>query len=129
MHYLFVPVTQNTDKQGRSRYVEPPESGPDTRRETEKYKLKVSASDVLTRQSYLTFHDDFQRFLRERGCPGTVKSGVTRAQGGSMTVREFKRETSQERQQREDLIRRNNSHIQERGRFGGQVEYDRDRRF
>lgn len=129
MHYLFVPVTRNTDKRGQSRYVERPADGPDTRREVEKYPLKISASDVLTRQSYLTFHDDFQRFLNEHGCPGTVKSGVTAAQGRSMTVRELKRETPLERHQREELIRRNSERPQERNRFGGYSEYDRDRRF
>lgn len=88
MHYLFCPVVPDLN-------------------EKHTQVRKICCSDLLPLKDYTTFHDDFQRYLRKVGCPGTVKSGVTRYQERNMSVAELKRETPEERKSREALIEKN----------------------
>lgn len=86
MHYLFVPVV-HLDKPKHDK------------------ELKVCASDVLSRDSYYTLHNDMQAHLDiHLDFHATVANGVTRAQGGNKTVRELKKETPRERDERERKI-------------------------
>ena len=88
MHYLFVPTVKLAEeKHGK--------------------KWKVCASDVLSRDSYYTLHQDMQSYLDTHlDFHATVSSGVTRAQGGNRTVRELKSETAREREEREKRAER-----------------------
>jgi hypothetical protein len=86
MHYLFVPVVRlGTPKHGKN--------------------WKVCASEVLSRDSYYTLHNDMQAYLDTHlDFHATVANGITRAQGGNKTVRELKKETPREREERERKI-------------------------
>lgn len=86
MHYLFVPVV-HLDKPKHNK------------------NWKVCASDILSRDSYYTLHNDMQSYLDSHlDFRATVANGVTRAQGGNKTVRELKQETPRERDERERKI-------------------------
>ena len=109
MHYLFVPVV-HLDKPKHNK------------------NWKVCASDVLSRDSYYTLHNDMQAYLDSHlDFRATVANGVTRAQGGNKTVRELKQETPRERDERERKIaaaqkadrwhQRDSKAIKERGRW------------
>ena len=86
LHYLFVPVV----------HLDKPKHDKD---------WKVCASEVLSRDSYYTLHNDMQSYLDAHlDFHATVANGVTRAQGGNKTVRELKSETPREREARERKI-------------------------
>lgn len=86
MHYLFVPVV-HLDKPKHDK------------------EWKVCASEVLSRDSYYTLHNDLQAYLDAHlDFHATVANGITRAQGGNKTVRELKKETPREREERERRI-------------------------
>lgn len=59
---------------------------------------KVSARDLLNRKELNSFHPDLQRYLTGKGLNANVYTGVTRAQGGNITVEQLKA-------QREHLMR------------------------
>lgn len=88
MHYLFVPTVRLAEKKHGKGW-------------------KVCASDVLTRDSYYTLHNDMQAYLDVHlDFHATVANGITRAQGGNRTVRELKTETVREREEREKRAER-----------------------
>ena len=60
---------------------------------------KLSARSVINKKDLQSFHSDFQSYLDNLGIPAKIKTGVTKAQGGNLTVDQLK-------MQREYLIRR-----------------------
>ena len=70
MHFLFVPVVYD-EKKGRE---------------------KVCANEVLSYTEYQNFHPAYQKYLYDHDIPAEVATGVTRRQGGNITVAEMKQE-------------------------------------
>ena len=62
--------------------------------------IKVCCDSVINRKDLRNFHPDLDKFLRDRGQPCKVYTGITKRQGGNRTVREMKqeREIQRERQ-------------------------------
>ena len=86
MHYNFIPAVPDRKHGG----------------------FKVSAFELLNKTHLNTFHTEFEQFLKEKGIPCTVKSGITRLQGGNRTIPQLKAERPLERQQ-ESRWERNNT--------------------
>lgn len=80
MHYSSIPATE--DKNPNHEQQE-----------------KVCAKEVLTRNDLTTFHDDLQRYLRERMPDREINiiTGITKEQGRNMTVQEIKLNAKAER--------------------------------
>ena len=51
---------------------------------------KVCANERLNKKELQTFHPDLQRHLTKRGLKVNVNSGITKKQGGNMTVEQLK---------------------------------------
>ena len=66
---------------------------------------KLCAKEVINRQDLQTFHQDLQSYIDKKKIPAKVYTGITKAQGGNITVEELKR-------QREYLKR--HEHIEDR---------------
>ena len=76
MHYLSIPVVpDHKHKQG----------------------IKVCCDNVINRKELRNFHPDLDRFLRDRGQPCGVYTGITKRQGGNRTVKEMKQERELQR--------------------------------
>lgn len=76
MHYLSIPVVPDPKhSQG----------------------IKVCCDKVINRKDLRNFHPDLDRFLKDRGQPCGVYTGITKAQGGNRTVREMKAEREVQR--------------------------------
>lgn len=71
MHYLAIPVV------------------PDPKHEQ---GIKVCCDKVINKRDLRNFHPDLDRFLRDRGQPCGVYTGITKAQGGNRTVKEMKQD-------------------------------------
>lgn len=54
--------------------------------------IKVCCDKVINRKDLRNFHPDLDRFLRDRGQPCGVYTGITKRQGGNRTVEELKQE-------------------------------------
>lgn len=54
--------------------------------------IKVCCNDVINRKDLRNFHDDLDRYLKNNGLNCSVKTGITKAQGGNRTVKELKQE-------------------------------------
>ena len=80
MHYSSIPATE--DKNPNHEQQE-----------------KVCAKEVLTRNDLQSFHDDLQRYLRERMPDREINiiTGITKEQGRNMTVQEIKLNAKAER--------------------------------
>ena len=65
---------------------------------------KVCMNDVINKKELRNFHPDLDRFLKNRGMSCGVYTGITRKNGGNMTVRQLKaeREVKQEVQQKRE---------------------------
>lgn len=83
LHYLFTPVVKNEKYQQPNRYGNISGSA--------LYPEKLCANDLINRQHLQRWHDDFQKWLDDRGIRATVKNGAT--VGSGKTVSELKRET------------------------------------
>jgi len=57
---------------------------------------KICANDVITRKDLITFHSDWQHYLDDLGIDAVVQSGITKTQGGNITVAEMKRQRNVE---------------------------------
>lgn len=87
---------------------------------------KVCAKEVLTRNDLQTFHDDLQRYLRERMPDREINiiSGITKEQGRNMTVKEIKlnakaerlKEKEKEVREREERLTRKEEKLKEQKR-------------
>lgn len=85
MHYSFIPVS------------------PDKNLEHEQQE-KVCAKEVLNRNDLKTFHDDLQKYLREK-MPNreiNVITGITQEQGRNMSVKEIKLQAKAEKLQEKE---------------------------
>lgn len=71
MHYLSIPVV------------------PDPKHEQ---RIKVCCDKVINKRDLRNFHPDLDRFLKDRGQPCGVYTGITKQQGGNRTVKELKQE-------------------------------------
>lgn len=112
MHILFTPITEYTPSKNLVnvvRYYE--EHGRDVsvsqvardigcsrktvRRYRDKTKSdikyeKLSYDSVLTRKDLVTFHPDLQKYLNKQGIDAKVHTGITKKNGGNMTVKQLK---------------------------------------
>jgi plasmid recombination enzyme len=59
--------------------------------------IKVCCNDVINRKDLRNFHDDLDRYLKNNGLNCSVKTGITKAQGGNRTVAEMKKEREMQR--------------------------------
>ena len=59
--------------------------------------IKVCCNDVINRKDLRNFHDDLDRYLKNNGLNCSVKTGITKAQGGNRTVAEMKKERETQR--------------------------------
>ncbi len=76
MHYLAIPVVEDKKhSQG----------------------IKVCCDKVINRKDLRNFHPDLDRFLKDRGQPCGVYTGITKRQGGNRTVKEMKQERELQR--------------------------------
>lgn len=71
MHYSFVPAI--VDKKG---------------------DVRICAKKVLTQCELRNFHPDLQKHLNKNCIPGTIYSGVTKQQGGNVSVKELKKSSN-----------------------------------
>lgn len=123
LHFDFIPVASVDLEHELSKKRHDPK--------IEQYTERVCANDVLTRSSYRTFHGDWQRYLQEHGIDAKVKTGITKAQGGNVSVSKLKERFDTERteidrlreveRQYNELISRHPELLRdtnERGRFG-----------
>ncbi len=80
LHYSFIPVSDDRNPQHEQQE-------------------KVCAKEVLTRNDLTTFHDDLQKYLRDRMPDREINiiSGITKEQGRNMTVQEIKLNAKAER--------------------------------
>ena len=76
IHVLFIPVSVDK-KRGEE---------------------KVCAKEVLSKKALKVFHSDLQSYLNKNGISGKVVSGITKKQGGNISVAGLKRITEIEKQ-------------------------------
>lgn len=130
LHFCFVPVTQYVPPENMIRVIKYLKEHPDAnnthaaealgisrktiiryRELTEediKYE-KLSAREVLDKKELQTFHKDLQKYLDKLKIPANINSGITKAQGGNITVEQLK-------MQREHLRRHDAEYTRQRER-------------
>lgn len=64
---------------------------------------KICANDVITRKDLITFHTDWQEWLCQYGIDTPVRTGITKAQGGNLTVSEMKQQRDIEVTQHQEV--------------------------
>ena len=120
MHFCFVPVTKNNPNKNMIKVIRYLQENPEEnntkvakklgidRKTVRRYRKKtfedikmekLSARSVINKKDLQSFHSDFQSYLDNLGIPAKIKTGVTKTQGGNLTVDQLK-------MQREYLIRR-----------------------
>lgn len=70
MHCLFMPVKNDTKHEG--------------------FTEKLCAKEVVNRQDLRNFHPDLNKYLIKHGTPADVYTGITKRQGGNLTVEQLK---------------------------------------
>lgn len=70
MHFCFIPTVPDTKHGGE----------------------KICANDVINRKDLRNFHPDLEKHLKNDGINASVRSGITKSQGGNRTVLEMKQE-------------------------------------
>lgn len=70
MHCMFMPVKDDTKHEG--------------------FTEKLCAKEVVNRQDLRNFHPDLNKYLIENGTPADVYTGITKRQGGNLTVKQLK---------------------------------------
>ncbi|MDO4518296.1 MAG: plasmid recombination protein [Bacillota bacterium] len=119
IHFLFTPVTVYRPPENMLKVIEFLKEHPEmnnthaaealgiSRKTVRRYRdktdadvkhEKLAAKDVINKEDLVTFHKDLQKFLDQRGIAANVNSGITKAQGGNMTVEQLK-------MQREHLLK------------------------
>lgn len=83
LHFVFIPVADDPKHGGE----------------------KICANDVLNPKELRCFHTDLQRYLTLNNINANVINGITKAQGGSRSVRELKKERERTYQQQYSLER------------------------
>ena len=74
LHHYFIPVVPDRKHGGE----------------------KICANDVLNRKELRNFHPALDKHLREHGVNANIQTGITKAQGGNLTVWEMKEERNRE---------------------------------
>ena len=113
LHFLFIPVVENTPNETMIKVVRYLKEHPDEnntvvgkalgldRKTVRRYRNctekdikyeRLSARGVINKKDLVTFHRDLQKYLDEKGIPANVYTGITKKQGGNMTVEELKRQ-------------------------------------
>lgn len=111
LHFDFIPVTKNNNPMNENikRAKRLREEEPDWTLSQMAEKLecsksavhkwlnmetqpeeKICANDVLNKKELMRFHPDLQKYLNKNGIKGKVVTGITKRQGGNMTVDQLK---------------------------------------
>lgn len=111
LHFCFVPVAKNEPNINMVKVIEFLEKNPDVnntqaskelgidRKTVRRYRgltrsdilyEKLSAREVINRKDLVTFHSDLQAYMDKLKIPAKVNTGVTKAQGGNMSVEQLK---------------------------------------
>lgn len=111
LHFLFTPVTSYTENENLVKVIKLMKEHPElnnteagailgvSRKTVARYRNcteedikteKLNAKEVISKNDLITFHGDLQNFLNKKGINANVNSGVTKAQGGNMTVDQLK---------------------------------------
>ena len=110
MHYLFIPVVE--DKKHKD------------------YDGKVCADNLITKRELRNFHPDLQKHLNDEGIEAKVYTGITKKQGGNISVRELKqkREIEQQIEQTKQIDRWSSPIEQTKqiDRWGSPIQTERD---
>lgn len=83
LHYCFIPVVPDRKHGGE----------------------KICANDVLNREELRSFHPDLQKHLQKDGIDAKVLTGITKEQGGNMSVRQLKSVRNIQREQERKVER------------------------
>lgn len=124
LHFCFVPVAINRPNANMMKVINYFKENPDSnnteaakklgvdRKTVRRYKEvkeedikteKLCAREVLDKQELQNFHKDLQNYLDELGIPASVNTGITKANGGNMTVKQLKMQREHLRQHPEQL--------------------------
>lgn len=111
LHFCFVPVTENEPNENLVKVVnyfkEHPEENNTkaskelgiSRKTIRRYRNctdddikyeKLSAKEVINKKELITFHSDLQQYLNHKNIPAKVHTGITKKNGGNMTVEQLK---------------------------------------
>lgn len=111
MHFCFAPITEYTPNENLVKVVEYFKQNPEStntkaskelgisRKTVLRYKHKteddikyekLSAKSVINKKELITFHSDLQNYLDKKRIPAKVNTGITKKQGGNMTVEQLK---------------------------------------
>ena len=66
---------------------------------------KVCCNDVINKRDLRNFHEDLDKFLKGRGMNCGVYTGVTKRQGGNMTVKQMKQEREMKQEVKKEVKR------------------------
>lgn len=124
LHFCFVPVTANKPNENMLKVMNYLKENPDAgnaeaakelgidRKTVRRYREvkesdikteKLCARDVLNKKELQSFHRDLQEYLDEIGIPANVYTGITKRNGGNMTVKQLKMQREHLRQHPEQL--------------------------
>lgn len=70
MHCMFMPIKADTKHAG--------------------YSEKLCAKEIVNRADLRNFHSDLDRYLIKHGTPADVYTGITKRQGGNLTIDQLK---------------------------------------
>lgn len=111
MHFCFTPVTEHTPNENMVKVIEYFKKNPEStntkaskelgisRKTVLRYKHKtdddikyekLSAKSVINKNELKSFHADLQNYLNKKKIPAKVHTGITKKQGGNMTVEQLK---------------------------------------
>lgn len=111
LHFCFVPVAQNIPNENMVKVIDYLKENPEanntkaanelgiSRKTVRRYRNctdndikyeKLSAKDVINKADLQSFHQDLQKYLDKLRIPARVYTGITKAQGGNMTVQQLK---------------------------------------
>jgi plasmid recombination enzyme len=111
LHFCFIPVTDYEPNENLVKIVNYFKKNPDanntkaaaelgiSRKTVRRYRNctdkdikfeKLSAKSVINKADLQSFHQDLQRYLDKHKIPAKVYTGITKAQGGNMTVEQLK---------------------------------------
>lgn len=126
MHFCFVPVAEYIPNENMIKVVRFLKENPELNntqaaeelgidrktvrryrnmRESDIKTERLSAREVLNKEELQTFHKDLQKFLDKKGIPANINSGITKEQGGNMTVEQLKMQREYLREHSKEIYR------------------------
>ena len=111
MHFLFTPVAEYKPNDNMLKVIDYVSENPKannteiaaavgiSKKTVRRYRdvtkddiktEKLSAKAVINKNDLITFHKDLQKYLNKKGIDANINSGITKAQGGNMTVNQLK---------------------------------------